>query len=84
MRKKILNILCCPVTRQPLSKATGKKLTALNEAIENGSITNREKKSIKKKLLDALITKDGLLLYPIEEGIPVLLENRSISLDQLD
>jgi|TARA_B110000116_G_C16696866_1_gene517891 uncharacterized protein YbaR (Trm112 family) len=84
MRKKILNILCCPVTRQPLSKVTGKKLTALNEAIENGSITNREKKSIKKKLLDALITKDGLLLYPIEEGIPVLLENRSISLDQLD
>ena len=84
MRKKILNILCCPVTRQPLSMVTGKKLTALNEAIENGSITNREKKSIKKKLLDALITKDGLLLYPIEEGIPVLLENRSISLDQLD
>ena len=84
MRKKILNILCCPVTRQPLSKVTGKKLTALNEAIENGSITNREKKSIKKKLLDALITKGGLLLYPIEEGIPVLLENRSISLDQLD
>ena len=79
-----MNILCCPVTRQPLSKVTGKKLTALNEAIENGSITNREKKSIKKKLLDALITKDGLLLYPIEEGIPVLLENRSISLDQLD
>jgi len=84
MRKKILNILCCPVTRQPLSKVTVKKLTALNEAIENGSITNHEKKSIKKKLLDALITKDGLLLYPIEEGIPVLLENRSISLDQLD
>ncbi|MDE0743069.1 MAG: Trm112 family protein [Woeseiaceae bacterium] len=84
MRKKILNILCCPVTRQPLSKVTEKKLTALNEAIENGSITNHEKKSIKKKLLDALITKDGLLLYPIEEGIPVLLENRSISLDQLD
>ena len=84
MRKKILNILCCPVTRQPLFKVTEKKLTALNEAIENGSITNHEKKSIKKKLLDALITEDGLVLYPIEEGIPVLLENRSISLVQLD
>ena len=84
MRKKILNILCCPITRQSLVKVTVKTLTALNEAIDNGSINNHEKKSIKKKLKDALITEDGLLLYPIEDGIPVLLENRSISLEQLD
>ena len=65
-------------------KITEKKLTDLNLAIDKGLIIDRDKKIIKMKLTDALVTEDGMMLYAIEDGIPVLLENRSISLDQLD
>ncbi|MDA9109899.1 hypothetical protein N9X63_03575 [Woeseiaceae bacterium] len=84
MRKKIMSMLCCPITHTPLSKITEKKLTDLNLAIDKGLIIDRDKKIIKMKLTDALVTEDGMMLYAIEDGIPVLLENRSISLDQLD
>ena len=84
MKKKILSMLCCPITHSPLSKITEKQLIALNSAIDEGLIIDRDQNIIKINISDALVNEEGIILYPIEEGIPVLLENRSISLKQLD
>lgn len=84
MKKKILSMLCCPITHSPLSKITEKKLIALNSAIDEGLIIDRDQNIIKINISDALVNEEGIILYPIEKGIPVLLENRSISLKQLD
>jgi|TARA_B110000014_G_C20064262_1_gene554519 uncharacterized protein YbaR (Trm112 family) len=84
MKKKILDILCCPVTNLKLSKVPRKKLANLNKAIQNKSIVSRDKTIISNPIQDALITEDDALLYPIEKGIPVLLENKSILLSQLN
>ena len=84
MEKRLLNILRCPVTHKGLSLAKGDTLERLNEAIKAGNVSNRDGAPIVEPLPEALITDDDKLLYPISNGIPVLLEGESISLAELD
>ena len=84
MEKRLLNILRCPVTHKGLSLAKGEILERLNEAIKAGNVSNRDGAPVVLPLPEALITDDKRLLYPINKGIPVLLEGESISLAELD
>ena len=84
MDKRLLNILRCPVTHKGLSLARPELLGRVNAAIDAGQVHNREGSAVAGQLDEALITDDSKLLYPIAEGIPVLLEGESISLDQLE
>jgi len=84
MDKRLLSILCCPVTRRDLHPAKPELLRRLNAAIADGRVRNRDGTAIEAKLDEALVTDDGKLLYPVSEGIPVLLEGESIGLEQLD
>jgi uncharacterized protein YbaR (Trm112 family) len=59
------------------------KLNRVNAAIEAGELKNQEGSVLRKPLTDALITDDGKRVYPVDDGIPVLLENESISMEQL-
>lgn len=83
MDKKLLTILCCPVTHRGLSVAKPDLLSKLNSAIGEGRVTNRDGAVLGEALTEALITDDGKILYPVSDGIPVLLEGESISAEQL-
>ena len=84
MDKRLLHILRCPVTHKGLSLARRETIGRINAAIENGKISNREGTVLNAVLDEALVTDDNKILYPIANGIPVLLEGESISLDQLE
>lgn len=84
MEKRLLNILRCPVTHKGLSLAKRETLGRVNAAIEAGDISNRAGSTISEPLAEALVTDDKKLLYPVADGIPVLLESESISLAELD
>ncbi|HJL92838.1 MAG TPA: Trm112 family protein [Woeseiaceae bacterium] len=84
MKKELLSIICCPITKQSLSFVTRDKLDELNKAINKGLIKTNEGNIQNKNITDALITDNGMILYPIKDDIPVLLENKSIHLDQLE
>lgn len=84
MDKRLLGILCCPVTHKGLSLARADLLKKLNDAISAGRVANREGETVADPLREALVTDDGKLLYPVRDGIPVLLEGESIGLEQLD
>ena len=84
MDKRLLSILCCPVTHKGLSQATGELLRDVNNAIKSGRLQNRGGETLSAALRDALVTDDGKILYPIDDDIPVLLEDESVMLDQLD
>jgi uncharacterized protein YbaR (Trm112 family) len=84
MDKRLLAILCCPVTYKGLSLARPDLLRKINAAASAGKIVNREGAPIDASLKEALVTDDGKLLYPVRDGIPVLLEAEAIRLDQLD
>ncbi|MDH5344409.1 MAG: Trm112 family protein [Gammaproteobacteria bacterium] len=83
MDKKLLNILCCPVTHKGLLPVRQELLDSINEAIRAGRLMNRDGVALDKALKEALVTDDGKVLYPVDDGIPVLLEGESVSLDQL-
>jgi uncharacterized protein YbaR (Trm112 family) len=83
MDKRLLTILRCPVTHKGLAIARSDMLDRVNTAIEAGTVSNRDGSVLSEPLGEALITDDEKLVYPVANGIPVLLEGESISLDQL-
>lgn len=84
MEKRLLNILRCPVTQKGLSLAGRDILGRVNTAIKAGEISNRDGALVNDTLDEALVTDDNKVLYPIANGIPVLLEGESIGLDKLE
>ncbi len=84
MDKKLLSILCCPVSHKGLSLARSEMLKSLNAAIIEGRLVNRDGEAVAGKMTEALVTDDGKILYPVNDGIPVLLEGESVMLSQLD
>jgi uncharacterized protein YbaR (Trm112 family) len=83
MDKRLLTILRCPVTHKGLRLAKGTTLKAVNAAIDAGTLSNRDGRVLDEVLDEALLTDDGKVLYPIANGIPVLLESESVNMEQL-
>ncbi len=83
MDKRLLTILRCPVSHKGLSILKKDTLEQINAAIQQGELKNREGELLAEPLAEALITDDGKRVYPIDDGIPVLLEGESISMEQL-
>ena len=83
MDKRLLTILRCPLTHKGLQPAGSAILSSVNSAIAAGTLVTADGRKISEPLTDALVTDDGKVLYPIENGIPVLLETESINLEQL-
>lgn len=79
----LLDILCCPVSHEPLLPLSRNKLKSLNSAIEAGDVLHVDGEAVQAALAGALITRDGKVVYPIEDGIPVLLPERGIGTTQL-
>lgn len=84
MDKRLLAILRCPVTHKGLGIARSDVLDRVNAAIKAGSVANRDGNVLSNALDEALVTDDQKLIYPIANGIPVLLEGESINLDQVE
>ena len=84
MDKRLLTILRCPVTHKGLNVASRDMLARVNAAIESGGLANHDGTVLSEPLDEALVTDDEKLAYPVSNGIPVLLEGESISLEQVD
>ena len=83
MDKRLLSILRCPVTYKGLSVLKKDKLEKVNAAIAAGKLESHEGVKLSQPLAEALVTDDGKRVYPVDEGIPVLLEGESIHMEQL-
>jgi uncharacterized protein YbaR (Trm112 family) len=62
---KLLSILCCPETRQPLTEALEDCIALLNNAINAGTLKNVAGEVITEPLTEALVTPDGCRVYPV-------------------
>lgn len=78
MDRKLLDLLACPVTRQPLQLLDGAQLRALNEAIAGGGARRSDGQPQAQAVDAALATADGRWIYRIDDGIPVLLAEEAI------
>jgi uncharacterized protein YbaR (Trm112 family) len=75
----LLKILACPETHQPLAEATAELLAAANKKIAAGA-KNRGGKPVEKPLEAGLVRQDRKVVYPVRDGIPVLLIDEGIEL----
>ena len=76
----LVEILVCPETKQPVRLATAPELAGVNEKIRAGTMRNRGGEAVKTELVEALIREDGRILYPVDDGIPVMLVEESIEI----
>ena len=74
----LLNLLCCPETRQALHAAEASLLDQLNRQIAAGTLKNRAGQPVKEKLDEGLVRADGQFLYPVRRNIPVMLVEEAI------
>ncbi len=78
--EELLEILVCPETKQPVKPADAAVLERLNAEIKAGNLRNRGGEAVAKELAEGLVREDGRMLYPVEDGIPVMLIEESIEL----
>jgi len=75
---KLLEILCCPVSKTPLIVLGQRKLEKLNQAIDKGEALYVGGDKVTEPLTEGLITEDGKVIYPVQDDIPILLEEKGI------
>ena len=84
MDRKLLDILVCPATRQPLALLETDGLDAINAAIRAGQATRSDGSAQTVALREALVTRDRKTVYRIEDGIPVLLIDEALATARID
>ena len=82
MDEKLLEILCCPETHQPLRRAGAELIEDLNQRIQAGTLVDRGDEKITEPIDGGLIREDGNILFPIRQDIPVMLVYQGIPLGQ--
>ena len=82
MDRKLLDILACPATRQPLALLEPAGLDAINRAIASGAVDRAGGEAQAETLREALVTRDRKTVYRVDDGIPVLLAEEGIATSQ--
>jgi uncharacterized protein YbaR (Trm112 family) len=77
---ELLEILVCPETKQPVALAPAPLIASLNEKIRAGTLRNRSGQPVTQELREGLLREDQRVLYPVDDGIPVMLVEESIEL----
>ncbi|HMM56618.1 MAG: hypothetical protein DYH18_05510 [Xanthomonadales bacterium PRO7] len=84
MDKRLLDILCCPATKQSLRPLTRSELESLNRVINGGSARTVAGAMVTGALAAGLITGDGKRVYRIDDEIPVMLADEAIAVVRME
>jgi uncharacterized protein YbaR (Trm112 family) len=84
MDRKLLDLLVCPASRQPLALLDAAGLEQLNLAIAEGRVKRKDDSTLSEPLREALITRDRRTVYRVDDGIPVLLVEEGIAYAQAE
>jgi len=78
--KELLELIVCPETHQTLREASREQLDSLNARLARGELKSRGGTLLQVPLVEALVRADGKVLYPVLDGIPMLLVEEAVSI----
>ncbi len=81
--RRLLDILCDPVTKSPVRYLSMGELEAFNRAVAEGALRTQGGSPLTAPATAALITRDGRSIYRIEDDIPVMLADEAIPTAQI-
>jgi uncharacterized protein len=82
--KDLLDILCCPETKQEISLIEGEIIDRINKKIKESMLKNRGGEILKEPIDAGLLREDRKFIYPIRENIPIMLIDEAIPFEEFD
>jgi uncharacterized protein YbaR (Trm112 family) len=79
----LLSILVCPETHQTIQEADPALEAKIIELQKASKLTNIQGGAHEGEIQGVLVREDGKIAYPIIDGIPVMLIDEAISLENL-
>lgn len=76
----LLDILCCPETKEDVRLIPDDDVTKVNARIEAGTVMKRNGEPVTETIGGGLLREDGKYLYPIREDIPIMLIDEAIDM----
>ena len=80
--KDLLDILCCPETKEDVALVDQSLIDQINSKIVAGGVKNRVENPVSEKIDGGLLRKDQKYLYPIREDIPIMLIDEALPMEQ--
>jgi uncharacterized protein len=75
---ELLEILVCPETREPVELVDSAQLARINGAIADGRMHTRSGTLVRSPLQGGLLRRDGKVLYPVQDEIPIMLIDEAL------
>lgn len=81
--KRLLEILCCPVSKQPVQLLNARQLDCVRLAQSARSLSLLDGSNFSEPVEAGLLTRDGKTIYLIVDGIPIMLADQAVATAQL-
>ena len=79
--KQLLDILCCPETKEKVRLLEASQIKRINALISEGKCRYSDGSIVTDSIEAGLITLNGKTMYRIDNDIPVMLPEKAVLLD---